>query len=223
MAKDEQKATHQRALLLARRCSHCAERIEPAVLFRNAPCPRCGRKIEWPTAKRASSLSEVIGRRWRRRRWLIYGLVALSSGLTGFLPVLPTVVATVFMIVLRYSFMREPMAWFSPARKLVTGLNLKLWLVTVSCLTLLMNTLMSFLPFINVPLNAVVGAVMTAIFVEISLLYLHGRLEREEETHELDDWEWGFAALLFALTVLFGSLALGLLIGTRELYLSLFT
>jgi hypothetical protein len=192
---------HRRALLLRRRCGTCAECVGPAVLLRGEPCPHCGSVARWPSTA-SESLLDALAARWRRRRWVVYGLLALSTGLTGFLPVIPTLVAAVFMIALRHTLMREPLKWFGPPRRLVTGINLKLWLVSVAALTLVATTLLSLVPFANVPLNAVACLATTALFVEVSLVYLRDRLRREATGGAgLDAWEWGVPALLAGLAL----------------------
>lgn len=211
------RVAHQRALLLQRRCGHCAERLRAKVLLRGLDCPRCGRPARWPGALDAESLADAVDTRWRRRRWLVYGLVTLSTGATGFLPVVPTVITVIVMIVVRHSFLREPMRWFSPGRKLVTGLNLKLWLVLVSSLTLAANAMLSLLPFVNIVLNALVCLGTTALFVEVALVYLRGRLRREaSEGPGLELWEWGVPALLAGLVLVAMLTALGALVMTVE-------
>lgn len=204
---------HRRALMLRRRCSACAEAVGPKVLFRGAPCPRCGQTSTWPMADDADSLIEAVQEKWRRRRVLIYTLVTVSTALTGFLPVVPTLIAVIFMIVLRHAFMREPLQWFSPGRRVVTGLNLKLWLVTVSGLTLGVNAILALLPFLNIVLNAAACLATTALFVEVALRYLGGRLRREaSDGPSLELWEWGVPALLTGAIIGVGIAATGAVI-----------
>lgn len=204
--------------MLRRRCCACAEPVGPNVLFRGQPCSKCGQESTWPVSGDADSLIEAIQQKWRRRRTIVYLLVAGSTALTGFLPIVPTLIAVAFMIVLRHTFMREPMQWFSPGRRVVTGLNLKLWLVTVSGLTLILNALLGLIPFANIVLNAGACLATTALFVEVALRYLGGRLRREaSDGPALEPWEWGVPALLTATIVCVGIAAVGVVLMTWEL------
>lgn len=193
---------HRRALILRKRCSFCAEPIGPSVLFRAQPCPSCSNQVLWPYSEDSETLIDALSRKWSRRRWWVYGLVTLSTGATGFLPIVPTLIAVTVMIVLRYSFLREPLQWFSPARKFTTGFNLKLWLVTVSCVTLALNSILSLLPVANVVLNAVACLGTTALFVEVAIVFLRNRLGQEARSGSaLETWEWAVPAGLLALTL----------------------
>jgi hypothetical protein len=172
----------------------------------------------------ADSVISAIERIWHRRRWWIYGAVTLSAGLTGFLPIVPTLITLGFMIYLRYALMREPLAWFSPARRFTSRFALKLWMVLVGCLALGLNALLNLLPFANVPLNAVVAVLSTSLFVEISIWYLRGRLRREAaEGPKLEGWEWGLPVGLLGGTFAIGAAALVAMAVTAEIIGGLFS
>lgn len=214
---------HQRALMLQRRCGYCAERVGPGVLLRGKPCPHCGRDLRWPSATDAESVIAAVEGRWKRRRWWIYGLVTGSAALTGFLPFVPTLVALGFMVVLRYSLLREPLEWFSRGRRLTSKFTLKLWLVTIGCLTLTVNELLNVLLFVNVFLKAAVCLGTTALFVEVSLWFLRGRLRREAyQGPDLDGWEWGVPAALMGGVLVLGASAILAVVLTWEVVVGLF-
>ena len=213
---------HQRKLMLERRCPHCAEQVSAMVLFGGKPCA-CGRSIAWPAGPDAESVIEAVEGRWRRRRWWVYGLVTLSTGLTGFLPIVPTLVAIGFMIFLRYALLREPLDWFSRGRRITSRFVLKLWLVTVGCLALGVNELLNLLVFVNLFLKAGVCLATTALFVEVSLWYLRGRLRREaHHGPTLEGWEWGLPAGLIGGVLVMGTAALVAVVATWEVLSSYF-
>lgn len=212
------RGAHRRALMMSRRCASCAERVGPEVLLRGRPCPHCGRPSPWPAGADAESVIVAIERRWRGRRWWIYGAVTISTGLTGFLPIVPTLVTVGFMIYLRYALMRAPLEWFSPGRRFACKLTLKLWMMAVGCLTLGLNALFALIPVGNLFLNALVGLASTALFVEVALWSLRTRLRREAyEGPELWFWEWALPAGLLGSVLALGAGALLVVIVTWEL------
>ena len=82
------------------------------------------------------------------------------------------------------------MGWLSPRRRLVTRLSLRLWLVAVAVSTLVVHELLTFLPGINLAAKPIAAWVMMAAFVEVGLRGLRGRLLRDQESTDLDMWEW---------------------------------
>lgn len=190
---------HSRALMLRRRCGHCAERVPATVLLRGQGCPHCGREVGWPAGADAESILAALDRRWRRRRWPAYLLVTLSAAATGFLPFLPTIVSVIFMVYVRLAILRDPVSWFGPSRRILTRVGLKLWLVTVGSVNLALVSVFALVPFANVVLAGLASLATSALFVEVALVYLRGRLRREaEHGPELEAWEWGVPAALVA-------------------------
>lgn len=203
---------HSRALLLKRRCGRCAERVPASALLRAAACPHCGERLGWPAAEDAASLIAALNARWAKRRWPVYGLVAASTAVTGFLPLLPTLVSIAFLLYIRLAILREPVGWFSPARRVLSRLALKLWFLAIGCLNLALVSLVALVPFANVVLSGLVSLATTALFVEVALDYLRGRLRREAEAGPaLDAWEWGLpVGLLVGSVVTAGAAAWGI-------------
>jgi hypothetical protein len=216
---------HQRALMLRRRCPHCAEQVAASLLLRHSACLECGLALDWPQVTDALSIGQTLLEGWRRRRWWVYGGVVLATGLTGFLPVVPTLLAVIAMIILRYGLMREPLGWFSPARRLTSRLVLGQWLALTSLLALGLNVLCSLVPAASVVLNAIACLGATALFVEVSLLYLRGRLEREvEHGAKLQVWEWALPLVLIvgvAVVAAASAVAIALLIQWADRAMSL--
>jgi len=190
---------HSRALMLRRRCGRCAERVAASELLRAGNCPRCGGQLGWPCAADTESIIEAIDRRWRRRRWPVYIFVTVTAALTGFVPLLPTIVSVAVMIYLRLAILREPVSWFGPGRRILAKVGLKLWLVTVGCINLALISAAALVPFVNVVLSGVVSVATSALFVEVALVYLRGRLRQEAEAGpRLEAWEWGVPLALVA-------------------------
>lgn len=187
-----EREAHQRALMMQRRCPHCAEEVPPGAIFGNRPCPSCGMAVVWPAGEQLASVIDRVESLWRKRRWWIYTLVGSSVALTGVLPIVPTVLAVGILIAVRLTLLREPLQWFSPGRRFTTRFALKLWMVFVGCVTLLANALLNLFPGVNIVLKALVSLAMAALFVEIAVVFLRNRLHREaQHGPALQWWEWG--------------------------------
>jgi hypothetical protein len=192
-------ASHHRALLLARRCNHCAERIPAGVALTGTSCPHCNDAIRWPALDDPDARIEALMTVWRRRRWWVYGLVAGASFLTGSLPLVATGITIVALLVMRHTVLRAPLAWLSPRRRVVMRLHLRQWLALVAVMALVANELLTLLPLVNMPVKMLVSLGSAALYLETSLRYVKGRLRRDQRGPELDAWEW---ALPLAMLVL---------------------
>jgi len=177
--------------MLGRRCPSCAERIEPAVLFRSRPCPSCGARPSWAALDQAESVVEALAARWGRRRVWAYAVLGLAAGVAGLVPLLSTFVALAFMLALRHAVLVEPLRWFGPARRFTTSFTLQLWLATTGLVTFALDALLGMVPVASFALKGLACLATTALFVEAALWLLRNRVRREaREGPELEAWEW---------------------------------
>lgn len=198
-------AAHRKALLLSRRCMHCAERAPMPVLVGERACPSCGRTSTWSAERREEDFSALVAARFSRRRWVIYGLLVLATLLTGWIPVVPTLVAILFVVYLRYTLLRAPLPWMSPRRQFTTRFALKLWFAVVFGLVAIVNAAMNLLPVGTTIGKIVANVVGVVLFVETALPFLKSRL-RAELVHgpRLQTAEWALPATLLGATALVG-------------------
>ncbi len=205
---------HQRALILKRRCAHCAESVPPAVLLRGQPCPHCGRVSTWHHESDVGALSDGVDEQWRKRRWWFYGVVAALSFATGMFPIAASLVTIMAMVYARFVLVRQSLDWFGPARRFTTRFTLRLWMLTTSLLVLISNELLTLVPWANMPLKMLVSLLGAALFVEGSLRFLRGRLKDEaSQDPGLRWWEWALPAALLA-----GAVALSLALTATILF-----
>jgi len=119
------------------------------------------------------------------------------------IPLLPAALMALSLALAHLVLVREPLGWLSPVRRIVTKLSFKLVIATVSIGTLVVNVLL--LPFLGVNnlVALVVGVIGAAIYVELALVWIGNRLQREARRPGLDWWEWAIPGAAF--TALFGA------------------
>ncbi len=193
------QAAHQRELLLRGRCSACAEKVPLGALVAQEACPHCATSLVWPASDGLDSVVSGLTAKWRGRRLWVYSLLTLSTGLTGFLPIVPTILAVAFLIYMRFAILRSPMQWLSPGRKVTTKLTLKLWIATIGIVTLALSTLSDLIPFANIFIKMGLNLGAGALFIEVALWHIRGRLRLEQNKGaKLEWWEWGLPVFLLA-------------------------
>ena len=186
---------HRRSLMLKRRCSHCAERVRASILLRGRPCPRCQKVSSWNRSEDADALISALDQKWRRRRWWVYGILALGTFSTGMFPLVATLLALLAMVYARLVIVRRSLLWFGPGRRFTARFTIRAFMLTTGLMALVSNELLTLLPWANMPLKMLTSVFFTGLFVEGSLLYLTRTLRHEaSEEHGLKWWEWGVPA-----------------------------
>ena len=187
---------HRRKLLLQGRCGRCAEQVPASVALRGRPCPHCGDRLVIPGGLDAE-LTATAGV-WR---WVVYGLVLVSTLVGGLIPLLPTVLVFGSMMVAQVFIVRRPLKWLSPARRVTARFNLSLVLALLNAFNLFINVLI--LPFVGLSavVASAVGTLLTVAYVEAALAFVRGRIEAEGREEPLRAWEWALPASLVTLLV----------------------
>ncbi len=181
---------HRRMLLGRGRCSECAESVPPRSLMTGAECPHCGQSPRWPVEQGAGGRVELVTGRWRRTRWWVYGGAGAGSLILGPFPLAASLLVLIALLVARYVLFREALEWLSPRRRVLARFSLRMWMAGVAVATLIAQELLTLIPLVNLVAKPLVSLLMIAIFVEGGLRFIRGRLERDQETTDLDTWEW---------------------------------
>ncbi len=194
--------SHQMRLLEVGRCRRCAERVSRALILRGEVCPHCESKLSKPSA-------DVLDRlQTRQIQWRVigYGLVAVTSFVSGLVPLLQSVVQVAALFILHVIVLRRGLVWLSPGRRIFARLNMKLFAALVAVAALFINVAIA--PFLGISafVLAAVGPLLTAIYVEGGLVILRHSLRRESRGQGLHVVEWALpAGLLVALLAVLGA------------------
>lgn len=193
----------QRALLLDRRCAWCAEPARLGVLLRGEPCEHCGRKSPSADPAQLQGVLETVQSKWKGRRAWAYGGLALGTLVTGWFPIVSSLLLVGVLIYLRVTLLRQPMNWFGPARRFTARFALRMWLLVVGVGAFAVAELSTFVPFASAPLKAAISVASIGLFAEVAVAYLGSRLRREASDDPSLQWhEWALPAVL--LTALVG-------------------
>lgn len=184
---------HSDALLVDGRCGLCAERVPLPLLLRQGECPFCGASLQ--VRGRTDLLRHLdLG----RRKWRIigYGLVALLSFGAGWLPLVQALVQVAALVVLHVLLIRQSLLWLGLARRLTTRFALRFFGALLATVGLLVNIVVA--PWVGAGslVLAVLGFVLTAVYVEGSLLLVRRRLEWEADGLPIRFSEWSLPMLL---------------------------
>lgn len=135
-------------------------------------------------------------------RWAVYGLVGLATLIGGLIPLLPTVLVFLAMLMAQSLVIRRPMRWLGTARRATARFNLALALALLNAINLTVNVVI--LPFVGVSafVAALVGTLLTVLYVEVGLRFVRGRLAAEAREEPLKLWEWALPGTLVATLVL---------------------
>ena len=151
----------------------CAERVPARVLLRGEQCPRCQASTRLPgTEDRAAQVLAAISKGWREARMTVYGAVVLATFLSGWVPMLASLVTALAMVTANYLLIRRPLRWLPPVPRALTRLLSRLWFVTLVLLGIALNAVAAL--FITAGgagaiASAVIGAGSTYCYVEGSL------------------------------------------------------
>ena len=186
----EAEWNHRQELLFKRRCSHCAERVSPSVIIQDQECPHCGSPVLWHGELDAAAIMEAVTGKWRRWRWIVLALLALSVVVGGWIPPLTTLVFFVALLVVHLAIVRQPLRWFSFARRTTTRFTLKLLFAFITVLKLIIGVLTTPLYGLHIPICAVAAVIGVLVYMQVSLWLIRDRLRREAVSAKLDAWEW---------------------------------
>ncbi|MEO1269565.1 MAG: hypothetical protein AAFX99_15880 [Myxococcota bacterium] len=207
MLSEEARAAHGRALMLKRRCPHCAEPVHNNVLMRGAPCPQCKRQAQWSMRPDAEGIITGIEARWRRTRLVLYGVLAAVALVVSFVPVVGSVALLVAQVAAWLLVVKDTTRWFGPARRMTTRFVLKLWMVVVGLFGIAALEALTLAAGFNLVLKPVLSVASLLIFVETSLWFVRGRLRQEADGAPLRWWEWALPAGLVATVIGAGTIA----------------
>jgi hypothetical protein len=196
---------HARALLAARRCPWCAERLPAAVALRGGACGACAREAHADGSADRAAVLDALNRRWRTWRWPVYAAFTAAQLLAGLVPLLPAVLTFAAVVFLRVFLMRRSMAWLSPLRRIATRLGLRLAGATVAVADLMISVLLIPFPGVASIVGAFAALILLVLWAEGGMAWVRNRLRRESAGPGLDVAEWLIPALLAAL--LFGTAA----------------
>ncbi len=176
---------HRQHLLSRRRCPRCAEPATARRLLRGAPCAACGAPLVLlGTEDRAAEVLDAIRAGWRSSRISVYAAVLVATFLSGWVPLLASLVTAGAMIAANFTLLRRPLRWLPPLQRMVTRLASRLWLVAILLAGMALNTLAA--PLIaagglGAVVSAGVGAVSTWLYVEGSLWLIETAIAQAAE------------------------------------------
>ncbi len=183
---DEASRRHQWQLLQRRRCRLCAEAVERDAILSGEACPHCGEVL----CRDPNGLRKGLER--RRRRWRLkgYGLMALASGGAGLVPLAQSVVQVAAMVILHLIVLRQSVKWLSLKRRLLTRVKLRLLAATLAVVSVVINITVAPFLGLSAAVLAVVGPVLTAIYVESGVAMVERGLRRDTEGEATTIGEW---------------------------------
>lgn len=189
-------------LLLRGRCPRCAERVSPKLLLQEGDCPHCGSALRGPADLRA----QIAGRQLSLRL-AGYGLIAVASFMTGWIPLVQSGVHLLALVILHVLVIHRSLGWLTRKRRSLTRLTLKIYGALIAIAGFLLN--LALAPFVGVApfVLAFLGPAMTAAYVEVSIWLVRRRLDRQAEGRPIAVGEWALPVVLL-LALVGASLAL---------------
>lgn len=188
-------AAHARALLLAARCSACAEPLSARSLFGAVPCSWCGAQID-PRLAGARLANDL---RDRGRRHLLGIAVAVGAAhlLLGWMPLIGALVLLVAAAWIRVGILQPTSAMLSPRRRALTRWTARLVMAGALALTVIVTEALTLVPVLGLPAKAVISAGEVAIVAWAVTTYVHWQLRREAQHLPVAGWEWSVLGLCF--------------------------
>ncbi len=209
---------HQRALLLDRRCAWCAEPARLGVLLRGEACEHCGRTSPSADATELEGVLGAVQSKWKAKRAWAYGGLAVGTLVTGWFPLVSSLLMVATLIYLRVALLRQPMNWFGPARRFTARFALRMWLLVVGIGAFAIAELSTFVPFASAPLKAAISVASIGLFTEVAVAYLGSRLRREASEDPSLQWhEWALPAGLLTILLGMGAAAAAVVIAIVKL------
>ena len=164
---------HKQRLLQRRRCPACAERAPARRILRGLPCAHCGETMRVSGSEdRAAEVLAAISHGWETARKQVYAAVLLANFLSGWVPLLASVVTAGAMLAANVLLIRRPLRWLPPVQRAATRFGSRLWLVVLLMGSFVLHTLAA--PLIaawglGAVASGVVGTISTYLYVEGSL------------------------------------------------------
>lgn len=181
---------HQLELLVRRRCCHCAEVIPSSVILNASSCPKCARPVAAISGGAGKEVIETLSKSWRKKRWIIYPLIALAALVGGSFPFVAAILRFAGLMGIHVFFVRGPIRWLSIKRRMTTRFTLRLAFTSIAVVGLLIDVLMIPWPVLNATVATVVTLIGSVAYAEGARLFVRGRIEREAKGTALDVWEW---------------------------------
>lgn len=176
---------HKQLLLSRRRCPHCAELVPASRILRGVACPRCDAPLQlWGAEDRAAQVLDAIRAGWRSARYAVYAAVLMASFLSGWIPLLASLVTAGAMLTANLMLLRRPLRWLPPVQRAVTRFASRLWFVMLVLGSMAVNTLAAPLIAawgIGAVASGITGAVSTWLYVEGSLWLIERGVARAAE------------------------------------------
>ncbi len=164
---------HRQHLLSRRRCPYCAEPVRARQVLRGEPCGQCGEPLVLAgTEDRAAEVLATIRSSWRSSRYAVYTAVIAATFLSGWIPLLASLVTAAAMVTANFTLLRRPLRWLPPLQRAATKFASRSWLVLLLVAATVVNTFAA--PLIaawglGAFASAAVGAVSTWLYIEGSL------------------------------------------------------
>lgn len=146
-----------------------------------------------------------------QNRWRLvgYGLIAMASLLAGLIPLLQVVVQVIGLFVLHALVLRAGLKWLPPLRRILAQVTMKVLAGLVVAAAVVVNTGVAPLVGLGAAVLAVSGPLLTAMYVETSLVVLRRRLKWQARSEGMRISEWVIpVALLVVLGVAVAAVAM---------------
>lgn len=199
-------------LLSHGRCGQCAEKVSRAKIVARRRCPHCDSPL------RCSAGGDVLADlAARRRNWRLvgYGLVAAASFIAGTIPLLQIFVQLLALFILHIIVLRGGLRWLPTTRRALARISMKLMGAAIATTAVVVNVAVAPLVGASAVILAATGPLLTALYVEASLLILRRRLRWEAEGVAFKKSEWilpaGLIGALIAAILAVAALAVGAL------------
>ena len=203
----EVKQTHCQALILKRRCPHCAELVGNDVLLHASPCPHCERVAKWSERPDADAVIAEVKQLWRSKRLLVYGVLASTALIGALLPAASSIALLIAQVMVYLMLVKATTRWFEPRRRMTTRFALKMWMVFIGLFGVAALETLTLAAGFNLILKPLLSVLSLLLFVETSMWFLRGRLRKEAAGASLQWWEWGLPAALFLGVTIAGMVA----------------
>ena len=187
---------HEKRLLARGRCGRCAERVSPVASLRGEACPHC----EEPLGNHQNLVGEI---RAGQRKWRLlgYGLIGVASFLAGWIPLLQAVVQVMAIFVLHVILLRGSLEWLPLNRRILARLTMKIYGALVVVMGFMINVAVVPLVGLSPFLLALVGPLLTALYVEGGLRIVGRRIQWEAEGKGMGVLEWAVPLALVGLVL----------------------
>jgi len=195
---------HELALLLAGRCRACAERLPGGAALRGRPCPACGTPTA-PTQADRVELARRFGERAGARMWGAILAVAVATLLTGWAPLLASLVLAAGLVWVGTAIVRPALRLLPAGRRVVAGWTLRLVGAAYLAVLVVFVELLTLLPGVGVPVKAVVASAQVGLGAWFARTYLGWQAAREVRNEPVGVGELAFLAA--AATALVAALA----------------